>query len=52
MIFVSYSHADEAWRKRNGQPIPNPAKEPQVDGALVTSNQGGATNWPPPSFAS
>jgi alcohol dehydrogenase (cytochrome c) len=33
-----------------GQPIPNPAKEPQVAGALVTPNQGGATNWPPPSF--
>ncbi len=34
-----------------GQPIPNPAKEPQIDGALVTPNQGGATNWPPPSFS-
>lgn len=33
-----------------GQPIPNPAKEPQVDGALVSPNQGGAANWPPPSF--
>lgn len=34
-----------------GQPIPNPAKDPQVDGALVTPNQYGATNWPPPSFS-
>ena len=34
-----------------GQPIPNPAKDPQVDGALVTPNQGGATNWPSPSFS-
>jgi alcohol dehydrogenase (cytochrome c) len=34
-----------------GQPIPNPAKEPQVDGALVSPNQGGAVNWPPPSFS-
>jgi alcohol dehydrogenase (cytochrome c) len=34
-----------------GQPIPNPAKEPQIDGALVTPNQGGAANWPPPSFS-
>ena len=25
-----------------GQPIPNPAKQPQLDGALVTPNQGGA----------
>lgn len=33
-----------------GQPIPNSAKHPQPDGALVSPNQGGATNWPPPSF--
>ena len=41
------------WAKgvnAEGQPIPNPAKEPQIDGALVTPNQGGAANWPPPSF--
>ncbi len=35
----------------DGRPIPNPAKHPQVDGALVTPNQGGAANWPPPSFS-
>ena len=34
-----------------GQPIPNPAKMPQIAGALVSPNQGGATNWPPPSFS-
>jgi alcohol dehydrogenase (cytochrome c) len=34
-----------------GQPIPNPAKQPQTDGALVSPNQGGAVNWPPPSFS-
>ena len=34
-----------------GQPIPNPAKHPQIDGALVTPNQGGAANWPPPTFS-
>ncbi|HTM27636.1 MAG TPA: acido-empty-quinoprotein group A [Vicinamibacterales bacterium] len=34
-----------------GQPIPNPEKEPQIAGALVTPNQGGATNWPPPTFS-
>ncbi len=42
------------WAKginAKGQPIPNPAKEPQIDGALVSPNQGGATNWPPPSFS-
>ncbi len=42
------------WAKgvdAKGQPIPNPAKEPQVDGALISPNQGGAVNWPPPSFS-
>ena len=34
-----------------GQPIPNPAKNPQIDGALVSPNQGGAANWQPPSFS-
>jgi alcohol dehydrogenase (cytochrome c) len=33
-----------------GQPIPNPAKVPQIAGALVTPNQGGATNWQSPAF--
>ncbi len=42
------------WAKgldAKGQPIPNPAKEPQLDGALVSPNQAGAANWPPPSFS-
>jgi len=34
-----------------GQPIPNPAKMPQVDGALVSPDQSGAANWPPPTFS-
>jgi len=34
-----------------GQPVPNPAKEPQLDGALVSPNQAGAANWHPPSFS-
>lgn len=34
-----------------GRPIPDPAKMPQFDGALVTPNQGGAANWPPTSFS-
>jgi alcohol dehydrogenase (cytochrome c) len=34
-----------------GQPKQNPDKRPQVAGALVTPNQGGATNWYPPSFS-
>jgi alcohol dehydrogenase (cytochrome c) len=42
------------WSKgvdENGVPIPDPAKDPQVAGALVSPNQWGATNWPPPSFS-
>jgi acido-empty-quinoprotein group A len=35
---------------QKGQPIPNPAKQPQTDGALVNPAATGATNWPPPSF--
>ncbi len=34
-----------------GQPVANPAKDPQLDGALVSPSSGGATNWPPPSFS-
>jgi alcohol dehydrogenase (cytochrome c) len=34
-----------------GQPIPDPAKMPQVDGTLVTPNVGGASNWQSPSFS-
>jgi alcohol dehydrogenase (cytochrome c) len=33
-----------------GQPIPNPAKEPKPDGALVSPGSDGATNWMAPSF--
>ncbi|HEX4231895.1 MAG TPA: acido-empty-quinoprotein group A [Bryobacteraceae bacterium] len=33
-----------------GEPIPNPAKEPQLDGSLVESSFGGSTNWMSPSF--
>jgi alcohol dehydrogenase (cytochrome c) len=41
------------WAKgvnEKGQPVANQAKEPQFDGALVSPNQGGGANWPPPSF--
>ncbi len=33
-----------------GQPIPNPEKSPSLAGSLVSPNQGGATNWYPPTF--
>ncbi len=41
------------WAKgvdAKGQPIPNPAKEPQVDGSMIDMPPLGATNWPPPSY--
>jgi alcohol dehydrogenase (cytochrome c) len=34
-----------------GQPVRNPAKDYHIAGALVSSANGGATNWPPPSFS-
>jgi alcohol dehydrogenase (cytochrome c) len=33
-----------------GQPIPNPEKDPQVAGVLVSPPSGGGTNWPSPSY--
>ena len=51
---VSAEYVKTNWSlgyDEKGQPIPNPAKHPQIDGALVSPNQGGATNWPPPSFS-
>jgi alcohol dehydrogenase (cytochrome c) len=51
---VSSDYARTNWTlgyNDKGQPIPNPAKHPQVDGALVTPDQGGAANWPPPTFS-
>ncbi len=50
---MTSGYANPNWAKgvdKNGSPIPNPEKEPQLDGALVTPNQNGAANWPPPSY--
>jgi alcohol dehydrogenase (cytochrome c) len=50
---VTSQYVPSNWAKgvgKNGSPIPDPAKMPQIDGALVSPNQGGATNWPPPTF--
>jgi alcohol dehydrogenase (cytochrome c) len=33
-----------------GQPVPDPAKEPQLDGALIAGAANGGTNWMPPAF--
>jgi len=51
---VTTTFAKTNWAKgidAKGQPIPDPAKHPQIDGALVAPNQAGAANWPPPSFS-
>ena len=34
-----------------GQPIRNPEKDSTVAGSLTSPNNGGATNWPPPSYS-
>jgi alcohol dehydrogenase (cytochrome c) len=50
---ITSEYVKTNWTKgvdAKGRPIPNPAKEPQLDGALVSPNQAGAANWPPPSF--
>jgi len=41
------------WAKgidEKGQPIPDPAKEPTVDGSMIDMPTLGATNWQPPSY--
>lgn len=51
---VTTTFAKANWAKgidAKGQPIPDPAKFPQIAGALVAPNQAGAANWPPPSFS-
>ena len=35
---------------KEGQPIPNPAKEPARDGRLIAPDEGGMTNYRSPSF--
>ncbi len=41
------------WHKgvdAQGRPIPNPDKEPKLEGVLVSPGSTGVTNWPAPSF--
>ena len=50
---VSEPFVGANWSKgvdEKGQPIPNAAKEPKTDGALLNTYAGGGTNWMPPSF--
>jgi acido-empty-quinoprotein group A len=42
------------WAKgidEKGQPIPNPDKEPKVNGSMIDMPAMGASNWPPPSYS-
>jgi alcohol dehydrogenase (cytochrome c) len=51
---VSREFVDTNWSlgyDQRGQPIPNLDKRPQVDGVLVSPNQGGAANWQSPTFS-
>jgi len=50
---VSKGFVGVNWSKgvdAKGQPIPDPKKEPQVDGSLINTPGGGGTNWPSPSY--
>jgi acido-empty-quinoprotein group A len=51
LLSVPYVGAN--WSKgedARGEPIPNEAKEPKTDGALLNIQAQGGTNWFPPSF--
>jgi acido-empty-quinoprotein group A len=42
------------WAKgidEKGQPIPNPDKEPKVNGSMIDMPAMGSSNWPPPSYS-
>jgi alcohol dehydrogenase (cytochrome c) len=42
------------WAKglrKNGAPEPDPAKEATIPGSLVSPEEGGVVNWPPPAFS-
>jgi alcohol dehydrogenase (cytochrome c) len=50
---VSKGFVGVNWSKgvdAKGQPVPDPAKEPKVDGSLVNIPAGGGTNWYAPSY--
>jgi acido-empty-quinoprotein group A len=41
------------WYKgvnERGEPIPDPAKDSQLGGTLISPNNGGAANWTPPTY--
>jgi alcohol dehydrogenase (cytochrome c) len=53
LVTGKYSQAAN-WAKglnAKGQPVRDPAKDSTVPGSLVSPNNGGATNWPPPAYS-
>ena len=53
LVTSKYSDAVN-WAKginAKGQPERNPEKDSTVPGSLVSPNNGGATNWPPPAYS-
>jgi alcohol dehydrogenase (cytochrome c) len=53
LVTSKYSDAVN-WAKginAKGQPERNPEKDSTVAGSLVSPNNGGATNWPPPAYS-
>jgi len=53
LLTVKYSDAANwaAGLNAKGQPVRNPAKDNTVAGSLVSPDNGGATNWNPPSYS-
>jgi len=51
---VTAPYINQDWAKginAKGQPIEDPTKEPQTDGALASPASGGGTNWYSPSYS-
>ena len=52
LLTSKYSGAAN-WAKgidQRGEPVRDPEKDSTLAGSLVSPDNGGATNWPPPSF--
>ena len=52
---VTSKYSDSVnWAKglnKNGQPDRDPEKDSTIPGALVSPDNGGSTNWPPPAYS-
>ena len=54
-LLVSSKYSDTVnWAKgigKDGAPERDPAKDFHIGGSLVSPNNGGVTNWPPPAYS-